>query len=77
MDKRKSNQPEYAFDGGERETSSITRFDLSLHMTSEEAAARVDERSTIFMIMLLSRGGSTLLGIELKRAEMRKEHGRA
>jgi hypothetical protein len=70
-------RPEYAFGGGERDTSSITRFDLSLHMASAEETASVEERSTIFITMLLSNGGSTLLGIELKRAEMREEHGSA
>jgi hypothetical protein len=69
-----SNQPEYAFGGGERDTSSITRFDLSLHIASEEETASVEARSTVFMTILLSNDGSVLLGIELKRAEMRKEH---
>lgn len=72
---KSGSQPEYAFAGGERATSSITRFDLSLHITSEEETARVEARSAVFMTMSLSSRGSTLLGLELKRAEIRKERG--
>jgi len=71
------DQPEYAFAGGERATSSITRFDLSLHMTSAEETARVEARSAVFMTMSLSCWGSTLRGLELKRAAIRKENGGA
>lgn len=67
------SQPEYGFAGGERASPSITRFDLSLHMASEEETTEVEARSAVFMAMSLSSRGSTLFGPELKRAEMRKE----
>lgn len=70
---RDGSRPEYAFAGGERDTSSITRFDLSLHMSSEEEIARVDARCAVSTNLSLNSCGSALLELELKRAEMRKE----
>ena len=42
-------------------------------MTSEEEIAKVETRSAVLMIMSLNSGGSTLVGLDLKRAETRKE----
>jgi hypothetical protein len=70
------SQPEYAFAGGERDISSIMRFDLSLHMLSEEPGSVAEARSAVSMALLLSSFESTMLGLEdLTRAEMRKERG--
>lgn len=53
------------------------RFDLSLHMSSEEGRVAADARSAVSMALLLSSFESTMLGLEdLTRAEMRKERGR-
>jgi hypothetical protein len=70
------SQPEYAFAGGERDTSSIIRLDLSVHMSSEEERVGAEARSRVSMALLLSSFESTILGLEdLTRAEMRKERG--
>ena len=44
-------------------------------MASEEETIGVDVRSTVFMTILLSSGGSTLLETELKRIEIKEHDG--